>query len=115
MDDEGNIIPISVDYKSGLIISGDGANENLNDFLNILKKYPRIMDKVVYMQYINGLRWNLFLYAVNDGLLIKLDNEEVELGLQKIERLDASHDLLKRNISEIDIRDINKLLVKQRK
>ena len=115
VDDEGNIIPISVEYKSGLIIGGDGANENLNDFLNILKKYPRIMDKVVYLQYINRLRWNLFLYAVDDGILVKLDNEEMELGLQKIEQLDVSHDLLKRNISEIDIRDINKVLVKQRK
>ena len=42
LDDDGNIIPISVEYKSGLIIGGDGANENLNGFLNILKKYPRI-------------------------------------------------------------------------
>lgn len=114
VDEMGNIIPISVDYKSGLIISGEGANENLLDFLAVLKKYPKIMDKVVYLQFINGLRWNVFLYGIEDGIVIKLDNEDFEMGLQKIERLDDYQDLLKRNISEIDVRDINRLLVKQR-
>ena len=85
VDEMGNIIPISVDYKSGLIISGDGANENLLDFLMVLKKYPKIMEKVVYLQFINGLRWNVFLYAIEDTLSMlwiydsfaKADNSDI--------------------------------------
>ena len=114
VDKEGRIIPAGVEYKSGLLINGEGANENLNDLLPVIKKYPRIFDKVVFLQYVNNLRWNVFLYDVLDGILIKFDSDNLEEGLEKINKFDIEQDLLKRNISEIDIRDINKILIKQR-
>lgn len=114
VDGDGKIIPASVEYRSGLLITGEGANENLKDFLSVVKKYPRIWNKVAYLQYINNLRWNVFLYDVEDGILIKLAGDNLEETLEKINKLDMEQDLLKRNISEIDIRDINKILIKQR-
>lgn len=112
VDVDGNVIMSGIDYKSGLLITGDGANSNLNDFISAVKKYPRIWNKVVYLQYVNNLRWNVFLYSVEDGILVKLAQDNVEEALAKLNKFDIEKDLLKRNISEIDIRDINKILVK---
>ncbi|MGN0929255.1 MAG: cell division protein FtsQ/DivIB [Alphaproteobacteria bacterium] len=114
VDSDGKIIPAGVEYRSGLLITGEGANESLKDFLLVAKKYPRIWNKVVYLQYINNLRWNVFLYDVEDGILIKFAKDNLEDALEKINKFDIEQDLLKRNISEIDIRDINKILIKQR-
>ena len=48
------------------------------------------------------------------GLLIKFDNHDFEEGVKKIDFMDKNQDLLKRDIVEIDIRDVNKVLIKQR-
>lgn len=112
VDSDGNLIMSGVDYKSGLLITGDGANSNLNDFISAVKKYPRIWNKVVYLQYVNNLRWNVYLYNIENGILVKLAQDNMEEALAKLNKFDIEKDLLKRNISEIDIRDINKILVR---
>lgn len=114
VDRDGKIIPAGVEYRSGLLITGEGANENLKDFLLVVKKYPRIQSKIVYLQYIDNLRWNMFLYDVEDGIVVKFAQDNLEEALEKINKFDMEQDLLKRNISEIDIRNISRILIKQR-
>ena len=54
------------------------------------------------------------MYSTDETeLLVKLDNSYDE-GLSKLAELDLLQGLLTKNISEIDLRDLDKILVKQR-
>ena len=97
--------------KSGIVLPGQ-AKEKPQEAEVIAVGPGGVVDgKEVVMQVKVG---DKVIYSKYAGTEIKLDNEDFEMGLQKIERLDDYQDLLKRNISEIDVRDINRLLVKQR-
>ncbi len=114
INDKGDVLNIPVDYDGGLLVFGDFAEEKLLDILSFLKGYPDILNKIVGMQFVNGLRWNLHLYSLDEnGLLIKLDNS-YEDGIVKLAEFDLLDGLLSKNISEIDLRDLDKILVKQR-
>ncbi len=115
IDSDGNILDIPLDAYKGILVSGDGGNFALPHFLEVMNDYPNILDRVVFLQYVNNLRWNVYLYSMDDtGLLIKFDNHDFEEGVKKIDFMDKNQDLLKRDIVEIDIRDVNKVLIKQR-
>ena len=75
--------------------------------------YPKIKEKIVAVQLVNKLRFNLVLYNLSDGLLIKLDNDYSD-GIERLAELDALQGILSRNISEIDLRDLEKILIKKR-
>ena len=114
INDKGDVLNIPVDYDGGLLVFGDTAEEKLLNLLSFLKNYPDILNKVVGVQFINGLRWNLHLYSLDEsGLLVKLDNS-YEDGIIKLAELDLLDGILSKNISEIDLRDLEKILVKQR-
>ena len=114
ISDDGNLLGIPVDYESGLLVFGELAEEKLPRLLSILNEYPNIMEKVVGVQFINGLRWNLLLYSLDEsGILVKLDNSYDD-GITKLAELDLLQGILSKNISEIDLRDLDKILVKQR-
>ena len=114
VDSKGNIIDMNVQYISGLVISGAGANEKAPEMLAMLRREPRIYPHLVGMQHINGLRWNLALYDLESGLVIKLPYDDVEAAIARIRRYDERHDLLKRRLLEIDARDPARILVKPR-
>ncbi|MDR1477036.1 MAG: cell division protein FtsQ/DivIB [Rickettsiales bacterium] len=115
VDSEGNVVDMRAPSVSGLVVSGTGANERLVYMLDVLKKYPRIYSNLAGMQMVGGIRWNLVLYDMGGGLLIKLPDEDYESALAKIEAYDARHDMLKRQIAEIDVRDPDRLLVRPRR
>ena len=103
-----------VDYIGGLVVLGNGAENELIPLLQKIKKFPRLFNSVIAVQYINGLRFNLILYGFDaSGLVIKLDNNFNE-GVNKLMELDVTQGILSRNISEIDLRDLDKILVKPR-
>lgn len=109
----GDVLEMPVDYYGGLLVFGDKAEENLEEFLSFLSGYPSILNKLVAVQFIDKLRWNLILYEMTDGLRIKLDNS-YEKGIAKLVELDILQGILSRNISDIDLRDLEKILVKKR-
>ena len=114
ISEEGVLLGIPVDYESGLLAFGELVEEKLPSLLSSLSEYPNIYEKVVGVQLINGLRWNLILYSTDEnGLLVKLDDSYDE-GISKLAELDLLQGILSKNISEIDLRDLDKILVKQR-
>ena len=114
VDSDGNIIHMKARDISSPVISGAGANTRVAEMLATLRKYPRIYPHLAGMQFVNGLRWNLALYGLEDGLVVKLPDENEEVALEKIAQYDKRHDILKRSVSEIDARDPSRLLVKPR-
>ena len=114
VDSEGRVVGMKARDISGPVISGEGAEARVADMLATLGKYPRIYSNLAGMQLVNGLRWNLALYGLEGGLVIKLPDEGEDAALAKISEYDRRHDILKRSISEIDARDPSRLLVKPR-
>ena len=114
IDKNGKVLNMSVEYKNGLLVFGEEAEENLLTLLEYLKNYPNIMKNVVGVQFVNKLRWNLLFFNMDEsGILVKLDND-FEEGLSKLAELEFLQGILSKNISEIDLRDLDKILVKQR-
>lgn len=103
-----------VDYIGGFVVLGDNAENELIPLLKKIKRYRRLSDSVIAAQYINGLRFNLILYSYeDDGLIVKLDDNFNE-SIDKLMELDATQGILSRNISEIDLRNLDKILIKPR-
>ena len=101
-------------FAGGLIVLGDNAAPEIPDILKKIKKYKRLYDSIIAIRYINGLRFNLILYSFDsNGMIIKL-NKDYASGIDKLMELDALQGILSRNIAEIDLRDIEKVLVKPR-
>ncbi|MBP3615538.1 MAG: cell division protein FtsQ/DivIB [Alphaproteobacteria bacterium] len=114
IDKNGKVLNMSVEYQNGLLVFGEEAEENLLTLLEYLKNYPNIMKNVVGVQFVNKLRWNLLFFNMDEsGILVKLDND-FEEGLSKLAELEFLQGILSKNISEIDLRDLDKILVKQR-
>ncbi|MBR1544659.1 MAG: FtsQ-type POTRA domain-containing protein [Alphaproteobacteria bacterium] len=114
ISENGELLDIPVDYESGILVFGDLAEERVMPLLNFLNGYPDILKKVSGLQFINGLRWNLLLYDLGEnGITVKLDNS-YEDGIVKLAELDLLQGILSKDISELDLRDLDKILVKQR-
>ena len=109
----GEVLKMPVDYLGGVLVFGDKSEENLEELLLFLNDYPSLLNKLVGVQFINELRWNLIFYDMVDGLVVKLDNS-YENGIMKLAELDVLQGILSRNISDIDLRDLEKILVKKK-
>ena len=102
------------EFIGGLIALGDDVETEIVSLLQKLKRYPKLMSNLIAVQYVNGLRFNLILYSLDsNGLIVKLDNNFVD-GIDRLMVLDALQGILSRNISEIDLRDLDKILIKPR-
>lgn len=110
---QGELLNVPVEYSGGLLAFGDNVEAELPELLKFLDDYPKIKGKIVAVQLVNKLRFNLVLYNLSDGLLIKLDNDYSD-GIERLAELDALQGILSRNISEIDLRDLEKILIKKR-
>lgn len=113
IDTEGNVI--SADFKPTrpiLLIVGEGAPENINELLDIIKKDNDLYQRVKVANYISGRRWNLILDDIKTGITIKLPEENVEAAWKKLIKLDKTKGILKRKLTNIDLRLEDKVIVK---
>lgn len=113
IDTEGNVI--SADFKPTrpiLLIVGEGAPENINELLDIIKKDNDLYQRVKVANYISGRRWNLILDDIKTGITIKLPEENIEAAWKKLIKLDKTKGILKRKLTNIDLRLEDKVIVK---
>ena len=116
IDKEGRVI--EADYvpdKPILLIVGNGAPENINSLLNIIKKDKKIFERVKVANYISQRRWNLVLDDVRDGITIKLPETDVEEAWKKLIKLNTTKGILKRKLTIIDLRFKGRTGIKLRK
>jgi cell division protein FtsQ len=107
------VIKFPVEYYGGLMVYGEGAENNLKSILTFLKKYNSVFEKIVAVQFVNELRWNLYFYDINNGITVKLDSD-FKKGIEKLAELDALQGILSRDVSVIDLRNLDRILVKVR-
>jgi len=116
IDEEGRVI--EADYipdKPVLLIVGNGAPENINALLNIIKKDTKIFERVKVANYISQRRWNLVLDDVRNGITIKLPEINVDEAWKKLIKLNTTKGILKRKLTIIDLRFKGRIGIKLRK
>ncbi|WP_313612799.1 cell division protein FtsQ/DivIB [Agrobacterium sp.] len=80
---------------------GRDAETGAAGFMEQLDAWPDIRNKVKAYVRISGRRWDLHL---NNGIIIKLPEENVAKALHLLSRLDAEQQVMSRDIAAIDLR-----------
>ena len=113
IDTEGNVI--NAPFRPSrpiLLIVGEEAPEHINELLEIIKKDNDIWPRVKVANFISKRRWNLILDDIENGVTVKLPEENVGHAWKKLVKLDRTQGILKRKLTFIDLRLKNKVIVK---
>jgi cell division protein FtsQ len=90
------------------LVVGKGADTRAKDFLALLARYPQVRSATKAAVFVGERRWNLRL---NDGLDIRLPENDVGNALAALSTLDKEDKLFSRDIVAIDMRLPDRLTV----
>lgn len=91
------------------LVVGDGADKQARDFLGVVARYPLVRDNVEAAVLVAQRRWNLHLKS---GLDVRLPDDNVEQALQQLVALDRDKKILSRDITAIDLRFADRVIVR---
>ena len=112
IDSDGQIIETTVRKLSGLpLIVGEEAPEKTPELLSFLAQEPDLMRRVKAGVRIGNRRWNVILDDLDDGITVRLPESDPASEWGRLARLDKTQRLLDRDISMIDLRQPDKLIV----
>lgn len=113
VDEEGQIIETTVRRLDGLILLvGEEAPENAPDLLAFLKEEPDLFPRVKSAERIGKRRWNVRLDDIEKGILVRLPETDPAAEWSRLARLNNSQKLLERDITMVDLRQPDKLIVR---
>jgi cell division protein FtsQ len=92
------------------LIAGRGAPEKVMQLFFQLSAVPTVAARFRAAVWVGERRWNLFL---DDGLEIRLPEEDLPAALHRLAQLDAETQLLARELSLIDMRQPDKLVLRR--
>ena len=113
IDSEGNII--RADFRPNrpiLLIVGEGAPQNITNLMKSITDDKNIFERIKVANFISGRRWNLVLDDIENGITIKLPEQNIDQAWKKLLKLNTTQGLLKRKLTIIDLRFPNKVIVK---
>lgn len=91
------------------IIHGNNANKNANSILKILETNKVLTKNIWSLDYINNRRWNLHF---KQGIIVLLPSKGVLKAWNEIIKLQKNYDVLNLGLTELDLRNPNKILGK---
>ena len=91
------------------IIHGNHANKNANSILKILETNKVLTKNIWSLDYINNRRWNLHF---KQGIIVLLPSKGVLKAWKEIIKLQRSYDVLNLGLTELDLRNPNKIFGK---
>ena len=91
------------------IIHGNHANKNANSILKILETNKVLTKNIWSLDYINNRRWNLHF---KQGIIVLLPSKGVLKAWNEIIKLQKNFDVLNLGLTELDLRNPNKILGK---
>src|SRR5882762_5944897 len=108
--DDGAVLEpyVSRRFLSLPLVVGKGAETHARDFLALLARYPQVGAATMAAIFVGERRWNLRL---NDGLDIRLPENDVGNALATLSKLDQEDHLFSRDITAIDMRLPDRLTV----
>ena len=96
-------------FRSLPLVVGKGAETRAKDFLDLLAQHPHVRAQVKAVILVGERRWNLRLA---DGIDVRLPEKDVDAALTALAKLDKEEKLLSRDITAIDLRLPDRLIVR---
>ena len=113
IDEDGKIIETEfVPQKDLLLIVGEGAPENINALTDIMKSDKELLSRVKAANFISKRRWDLIFDDIENGVTVKLPQNNIKDAWEKLVKLNKTKGILKRKLTFIDLRLKNKVIVK---
>ena len=113
IDAEGNIIDSEyIPTSPLLLIVGAGAPENIRDLMTSIQDDAEIFKRIKVANFISQRRWNIVLDDVENGITIKLPEENIHTAWKKLLKLNETVGILKRKLTIIDLRLEGKIIVR---
>jgi cell division protein FtsQ len=91
------------------LVVGVGANLHVKEAIALINAEPSLKARIKAAQFVAERRWNL---VTEDGVEIRLPEEDPQAALAKVAELDRTKRLLDRDIVAIDMRASDRILVK---
>ncbi len=117
LDYDGYVI--EAEYRpaeSVLLVIGQEAPEHLNELLTMIKNIDETyLQRLKAANYISQRRWNLIFDNLDNGVTVKLPEDNTVAALTKLINLDKKTSILKRKLTIIDLRLDGKMVIKMRK
>jgi cell division protein FtsQ len=109
--DDGAVLEsyVTSRFTSLPLVVGAGAQTRAKDFLALLDRYPQVRSVTKAVILVGERRWNLRL---NDGLDVRLPENDVGNALATLSKLDQEDRLFSRDITAIDMRLPDRLTVR---
>ena len=110
ISDDGAVLQdfVSPAFLKLPLVVGKGAETRAKDFLALLSRYPQVNAVTKAATFVGERRWNLRL---NDGLDIRLPENDVGNALLTLSNLDRDEHLFAKDIVVIDLRLPDRLAV----
>ncbi len=92
------------------VLVGDAAPQKAGDLFAMLTLEPELKKRVTAAVFVGNRRWNLRL---DNGVDVKLPEQNAAAAWQQFAVLERQHHLLDKDVSVIDLRQGDKLVVRQ--
>lgn len=111
IDAEGRVISDDVDgrYANLLMLIGHGAQYRGGEVLDALGQVPDLRARVRAARLVSDRRWDLLL---ENGITLRLPEEGMVRALADVLALDAENGLLARDITMVDMRLADRVIVR---
>jgi cell division protein FtsQ len=109
--DDGTVLqPFVEDRYRGLpLVVGSGAERHAKDFIGLLDRFPEIRSALSASVLVAERRWNLRL---TNGMDVRLPENDLQVALDRLVKLDRDKNLLSRDIASIDLRLADRVTVR---
>ncbi len=111
IDAKGQVISDDVDgrYANLLMLVGHGAQHRGAEILDALGAVPELRSRVRAARLVSDRRWDLLL---ENGITVRLPEQDVARALDDVMRMDNETGLLTRDITVVDIRLPDRVVVR---
>ena len=111
INEQGDIITREVDgrYANLLLVVNDGAEKRAGEIISALEEVPSLRPRVRAAFLVGHRRWDLML---ENGITIRLPENGMSAALGELLRMDADSALLTRDISAVDMRLPDRVVVR---
>lgn len=113
VDRDGQIVGDQIDdYPDLPLTVGEGAPDHVGQLVALLQAEPSLRGRVKAATWIGDRRWNLTLDRAPDGIEVRLPEENPGDSWHDLARLESEQSLLERQISVVDMRLPDRLVLR---
>ena len=115
LDSNGIILSIKQDYQglsSFPLLVGKDGQKNINELLSLVNEIGSYQSEVLYYEWVGERRWDVHM---KNGLVFKLPENNLSEGLVVMRMFLNETDKLLNPIVSVDLRNIDKPIIKFRK